>query len=1266
MLRLMRRPPRSLPTSAGWLLVLGMALGTGPATAAVAPVTAPAATPVAPRATLWTPGIRDAAHPGRWAREFERRKALLRSPGPDAVLGLLGLLIDVQGEVPPDDLVGFLDGARKHREPLVASYAGYVRAQVDEARGQQAAASTLYRGEGYLIDWQIVGPFENAGRVGQAAVYQPETTPYAATQTFVGKLPGEPLAWRKFVHAEAPRGAFVNFADLLHPYEQATAYATVWIKAAKAGPAVLHLGAPGAYKVWLDGALVGEGGTYRTPTPLQEAHGMQLSAGWHRLLIKVGSDEGLWGFYARISDARGAPLAGLQSAVEPPAGETVAAGKTDAKVASKGTPRSLRNMLETRAEPPRPKAADLLALTEFYRWTVPFAAQDRTAVDRAREADAAMKSARSAYLLSQLDPDQNTSRAALLDAVARARAEGKSGAPLLATLLVELSLRDQSLGLQVRARELLDEAARTAPDDVIIELALAERLAGDGFVLASLAWIEDMQRRYPGSAILARERADRLMNIGRTKEALTILLALQGTQPTDGSLAAQIEEAHLRLGKADAAAEVARARVKVVPGLPDAYRTLARMEEGRGDLKAAQAALASARALAPQDAELHALSARLAARSGDVAGAIQATRRSLELKPQQPDLRDFLATLDAGARDDLLQRYPVDLEALAKLPVPAAWQGKDAGILLQRTAVRVLPNGLSERLDHKVIRVLDDRGVRSQSVQGMVYDPEESYVDVRRARVRRADGSVEEIGDASVVSLTEAGYRMYYDQRQQRVTFNGLRVGDTLEVAFIRRDTAARNKFDDYFGEIVPLDDTLPTRRREYVLEAPASRALVFNQPVDAKPGPAGTTVYRLTVNDRKGIRPEPNMPGWTEIARYLHVSTFKDWDAVGRWYWNLVREQLVVDAKIKAAVQEVLKGLPKNADERAKVRALYKHVITSTRYVGLEFGIHGYKPYRTTDVYDRRFGDCKDKASLLKVMLAEAGIASHLVLVRTRDQGTVTATPASLAAFNHAITYVPGLDLYLDGTAEFSGPEELPSLDQGATVLVVLDGKGAELRTIPLSKSADNTQVVSQQVALAADGSATVQHNLRVTGAGAAGWRSILQASDTRKERLTQAWGGQHPGLVIAEIKAPELGDVLQPIRLTSKWQVPSWAQTQSEGLRFPALGHRTGLTRALASATKREHDLVVAVPSIEDTSIEYTLPKGWKIAQAPASKAVDTPLAAFKLDVEVQGDKARVTTRLEYRKSRFTPDEYRVLREFLSQVDGSLEQTFEIRPER
>ncbi len=1294
---------RALPSRPNWRtasqvvlgLVASLALGTAPAAAAPGTAATTGTTSKSGRttgkATLWTPGIRDAAHPGRFAREFARRKFLLRAPGPEAVLGLLGLLLELQGEVGGDEMAAFLDGARKHRDPLVASHAAYLGAQLEEARGEQSKASAMYRAEGFVLDWQIIGPFENAGRAGHAAVYMPETEPFVATQSFIGKLQGEPLTWRRFVHEQAPRGAFINLADLLDPPEQAVGYATVWVKVDRAGPAALHLGTSGAYKVWLDGQEVGEGDTYRTPTPLQVAHPLTLRAGWNRLLIKLATDDAMWGFYARLSAPGGAPLPGLTATIDPPApdpkalaagtgpkgqGAKASPGKPTSKPTSKPTDqapqstasvRTLRGALEARGSGPRARPADRLGLAEFYRWTLPFAREDRTAVDRAREADTAVHSARSAYMLATLDPDQNTSRAALVTAVERARAEGPPGAPLLAALLVELSLRDRFLGLESRARALLDEAFRTAPDDMVVELALAERLAEDGFPLAALAWVEDMQRRYPTSAILARQQAERRMNLGRTEEALKILARLQGSQPTDASLAAEMQEGLLRLGKADEAVAIARERVKLVPGLPETHRALARLEEARGDLPAARAAMQRASTLAPQDAELHAQIGRLAARAGDVPAAIQSVRRSLELRPQQPDLRDFLATLDTGARDDLLARYPVDLEALAKIKTPAGWEGKDAGILLARTAVRVLPNGLSERLDHRVIRVLDDRGIRTQSVQGVVYDPEESYVEVRRARVRRAEGGIEEMGDASVIALTDAGYRMFYDQRQQRVTFNGLRVGDTLEVAFVRRDTAARNKFDDYFGEIAPLEDTLPQRRREYILEAPAGRKLVFNQPVEATPGKQpGTTLYKLTVGERKGIRPENNMPGWTEIARYLHVSTFSDWDAVGRWYWNLVKEQLVVDAKIRAAVQEVLAGLPKGADERAKVRALYKHVIVSTRYVGLEFGIHGFKPYRTTDVYDRRFGDCKDKASLLKVMLGEAGIGSHLVLVRTRDQGTIGATPASLSAFNHAITYVPSLDLYLDGTAEFSGPEELPTGDQGATVLIVRDGAGAELRTIPTSKPSDNVQQVRQTVTLATDGTATVQHDLTVAGAGAAGWRSILQSAENRKERLTNAWGAQFPGVAVEDIKAPTLGDVLLPVKLSSRWQVPAWAQQQTDGLRFPALGYRTGLTRSIAGQAKREHDLVMAAPSIEETTLEYILPKGWKIAQAPADKRIDTPLGAFTMEVESNGDRARVKTHLEYRKSRFTPAEYRALRDFLSQVDGSLDQVFEIRPER
>jgi hypothetical protein len=120
-------------------------------------------------------------------------------------------------------------------------------------------------------------------------------------------------------------------------------------------------------------------------------------------------------------------------AAAPPTTEKVAAwnlaeGKGPAGQGAKASkPRSLRSAARGAGRAAaRPRAADLLALVEFYRWTVPFASRDRTAVDRAREADAAAKTARSAYLLAQLDPDQNTSRTALLDAAVAGAGGGQA------------------------------------------------------------------------------------------------------------------------------------------------------------------------------------------------------------------------------------------------------------------------------------------------------------------------------------------------------------------------------------------------------------------------------------------------------------------------------------------------------------------------------------------------------------------------------------------------------------------------------------------------------------------------------------------------------------------------------------------------------------------------------------------------------------------------------------------------------------------------
>src|SRR5690606_36518192 len=124
------------------------------------------------------------------------------------------------------------------------------------------------------------------------------------------------------------------------------------------------------------------------------------------------------------------------------------------------------------------------------------------------------------------------------------------------------------------------------------------------------------------------------------------------------------------------------------------------------------------------------------------------------------------------------------------------------------------------------------------------------------------------------------------------------------EIAIVERDVAARNMFDEYFGDLVPLQGMQPRRHVEYVLEAPSDKPIYFNLPVEkTKNARTHTTTYRYVADDVPGIKPEPAMPGWTELSKYLHAITYENWNDVGRWYWDLVREQLVVDDDIRSGV---------------------------------------------------------------------------------------------------------------------------------------------------------------------------------------------------------------------------------------------------------------------------------------------------------------------------------------------------------------------------
>src|SRR4029079_4188524 len=264
------------------------------------------------------------------------------------------------------------------------------------------------------------------------------------------------------------------------------------------------------------------------------------------------------------------------------------------------------------------------------------------------------------------------------------------------------------------------------------------------------------------------------------------------------------------------------------------------------------------------------------------------------------------------------------------------------------------------------------------------------------------------------------------------------------------------------WGAFASLQGTQARRISDYVLLGPAGRAFYTSatplkglQYSEGK-SPDGGSWRRWNANDVARLVPGPSMPGYSEMLAYVHVSTYKTWDDVGRFYWGLVKDQLRVTDDIRAAAAEAVKDIPES-DQAARIRAVYDFVVSRTRYVGLEFGINSFKPYPVETILARRFGDCKDKASLMHAMLESLGIDSRLTLLRMKRLGGIAEQPASLAVFNHAILYVPKHDLFLDGTAEFHGSGELPGDARGAEVLVVEPEGGSKSLRPPDATPADN-----------------------------------------------------------------------------------------------------------------------------------------------------------------------------------------------------------------
>jgi hypothetical protein len=539
------------------------------------------------------------------------------------------------------------------------------------------------------------------------------------------------------------------------------------------------------------------------------------------------------------------------------------------------------------------------------------------------------------------------------------------------------------------------------------------------------------------------------------------------------------------------------------------------------------------------------------------------------------------------------------------------------------------------------------------------FEADTESVQLRGARVYRTSGEVDEAIESGEGPADSPALSTYTSARAFYVHFPRLNAGDVVELLYRVEDVAARNAFADYFGETNYMQSEEPRARAEYVLITPKSRAFYFN-----KPNVPGLTrevkeqgdqrVYRFVALNVPPIDPEPSAPALGEILGHVHVSTYKSWDEMASWYWGLVKDQFVADDDVRRRVAEATRGLK---DDRAKVRAIYDYVVQKTRYVALEFGIHGFKPYSCAQIFARGFGDCKDKATLIVTMLKELGIPSTIVIVRTGMRGDFETEPASLAPFDHAIAYVPSLDLYLDGTAEYTGSTELPAMDRGALALQVNEGRRAKLVHLPDPPPSESVTSRKLDIVVAADGSAQIESISRVTGANASGYRQRYHAEVSRKQRITEDLAGDFAGLEVLSVEAPDIDNVDEKVGIRVRAKARDLARRDGESISIP-VGPREHMVRDLAPLSQRKQDVRIHAMTTTENDWTIHLPPGMHVIRAPLASEVHRAFGSVRVEVELSLPVIHVKTTVTVDRTRILAVEYPDLRAWCEAADRILGQ--------
>ncbi|MDB6125429.1 MAG: hypothetical protein JWQ71_4422 [Pedosphaera sp.] len=330
--------------------------------------------------------------------------------------------------------------------------------------------------------------------------------------------------------------------------------------------------------------------------------------------------------------------------------------------------------------------------------------------------------------------------------------------------------------------------------------------------------------------------------------------------------------------------------------------------------------------------------------------------------------------------------------------------------------------GKDENYCHIVKKITSQNGVQNGASLSFNYDPTYQQLILHYIVIRRGDKTYDRL-DADKIKViqqeAELERHMYNGNLSAVLFLEDVRVGDIIEYAWTVRgnNPVLRGHFLNY----TLIDWAIPIEKHAFRLLWPAARRLTIqNHATQVQPtikDVSGLMEYSWELKNRRPVALEGSMPpGYTQLG-WIQFTEFSSWTEVAGWAEALYEHSgpLPADLIQKIALWRL------SADQEEQVRFALRFVQDEVRYLGIEIGQGSHQPNEPAAVFNRRFGDCKDKVALFCAILHELEIEAHPVLVDTYSRHVDEWAPSPYA-FNHVTAQVKvnGKTYWLDPTRSY------------------------------------------------------------------------------------------------------------------------------------------------------------------------------------------------------------------------------------------------------